>query len=289
MTPASFQGDLTPGGIATLACLLEVSAPKPGNVHRGADFADTSFYDFQTSAVILGQTIDRCLDRPIGEMILECVRANQRHVGKNTNLGMVLLLCPLAKSIRFDDSNSCRLDQELTGRALSELDRQDCSDVYQAIGLAAPGGLGKSETMDVAQAAPECLIGAMRASEDRDWVARQYSRNFETIFDHVIPMIVESQKTINTHEAIVVAHVQTMAKFADSLIARKCGEPTALRSQQLAQKCLEQLDSKPDFWAAVRELDFWLRSDGNRRNPGTTADLIAAALFTLIANGKLKQ
>jgi triphosphoribosyl-dephospho-CoA synthase len=44
----------------------------------------------------------------------------------------------------------------------------------------------------------------------------------------------------------------------------------------------EELES---FWSAVGELDFWLRSDGHRRNPGTTADLIAASLFAGIHNG----
>ena len=36
---------------AQIACLLEVSAPKPGNVSRYADFADTRFEDFLLSAV----------------------------------------------------------------------------------------------------------------------------------------------------------------------------------------------------------------------------------------------
>ena len=33
---------------------------------------------------------------------------------------------------------------------------------------------------------------------------------------------------------------------------------------------------------ALADLDFWLRSDGHRRNPGTTADLIAAGLFAAL-------
>jgi len=35
----------------------------------------------------------------------------------------------------------------------------------------------------------------------------------------------------------------------------------------------------------LADFDFWLRSDGHRRNPGTTADLIAAALFVLLRDG----
>jgi triphosphoribosyl-dephospho-CoA synthase len=31
-----------------------------------------------------------------------------------------------------------------------------------------------------------------------------------------------------------------------------------------------------------QELDAWLRADGHRRNPGTTADLVAATLFAAL-------
>lgn len=285
MNSSQLHNDLTIGGVATLACLMEVAAPKPGNVHRAADFADTTFYDFQTSAVVLGQTIDRCLNQRLGKLILESAHCNRRQVGKNTNLGMILLLCPLAQSVkRF--GGDYRISAELTQATLNRLDQEDCSDVYQAIGLTSPGGLGESDKMDVTQGAPNCLVEAMRVSEDRDLVARQYSRNFETIFEHVIPLLIESRKSFELQEAIVVAHVTMMARFPDSLIARKCGEATAVQSQQHALRCLDQLQSPTDFWKTVQELDFWLRSDGNRRNPGTTADLIAAGLFTMMINGE---
>ena len=57
---------LTTGQCATLACFLELSAPKPGNVHRGADFEDTTFNDFAASAVALGPIIERALEQPLG-------------------------------------------------------------------------------------------------------------------------------------------------------------------------------------------------------------------------------
>ena len=280
--------DFSVGGLATLACLLEVSAPKPGNVHRGADFEDTTFYDFQFSAIALGQTIDRHLDQPLGRLILECVRSNLRYVGKNTNLGMILLLCPLAKS--FDPSRPIgqRVSPEATLQTLEQLGQADSRDVYEAIRLVSPGGLGESAKMDVADAAPDCLLTAMKASQDRDFVARQYARNFENVFDDVTSLISYATESHELHEAIVVAHTQVMAKIPDSLIARKCGEDMARHGQLLAQKCVDQIDSPPRFWEAVGELDFWLRSDGNRRNPGTTADLIAAGLFVMLANGAIK-
>ena len=40
--------------------------------------------------------------------------------------------------------------------------------------------------------------------------------------------------------------------------------------------------------AAGRELDAYLRSDGHRLNPGTTADLVTACLFVALREGILK-
>ena len=48
MTPAELSA------AAQLACLLEVSAPKPGNVSPGLHFHDTRYEDFLASAVAIG-------------------------------------------------------------------------------------------------------------------------------------------------------------------------------------------------------------------------------------------
>ncbi len=89
----------TPGRTATLACLLEVAAPKPGNVHRGADFEDATLEDFLASAVVLGQLIDEFAEAPLGETIRTAVERTKIATGTNTNLGIVLLIVPLAKAI----------------------------------------------------------------------------------------------------------------------------------------------------------------------------------------------
>jgi len=38
--------------------------------------------------------------------------------------------------------------------------------------------------------------------------------------------------------------------------------------------------------ATAAELDQWLRTDGHQRNPGTSADLIAAGLFAAMLAGE---
>ncbi len=42
-----------------LACLLEVSAPKPGNITPAHDFSDTTYADMVRSALALGPVFAR--------------------------------------------------------------------------------------------------------------------------------------------------------------------------------------------------------------------------------------
>src|SRR5688500_15073254 len=81
-----------------LACLLEVSAPKPGNVSPGRHFADTRYEDFLASAVAIGAPLGGAGSRPLGATIRLAVAATARWTRSNTNLGIVLLLAPLARA-----------------------------------------------------------------------------------------------------------------------------------------------------------------------------------------------
>ena len=66
------------GQCASLACLLEVNAPKPGNVHRGADFEGLSLNDFGVSAVAIGAAMEAAARNPVGETGLRAIRATRR-------------------------------------------------------------------------------------------------------------------------------------------------------------------------------------------------------------------
>src|SRR5690348_1953484 len=83
------------GNAAMLACLYEATAPKPGNVHPGASFADATFEDFQVSAKVIGPIMQGAQTRGVGQTILDAVSATREAVGTNTNLGMILLFAPL--------------------------------------------------------------------------------------------------------------------------------------------------------------------------------------------------
>ncbi len=89
-------------------------------------------------------------------------------------------------------------------------------------------------------------------------------------------------------DAIVDAHLRVMAAFPDSLIARKCGPAIAEQAADRAAAVLAAGDPEDERrQRALADFDFWLRSDGHRRNPGTTADLIAAGLFAALCEGKI--
>src|SRR5262245_36434157 len=92
--------NLTIGQCATLACLLEVTAPKVGNVHRGADFDGLTFADFVTSAVAIGPAMEQAAETGVGRAVLSAIQATRQLVATNTNLGMVLLIAPLAAAPR---------------------------------------------------------------------------------------------------------------------------------------------------------------------------------------------
>src|ERR1044071_7013116 len=85
-------------GAAQLACVLEVSAEKPGNITPRHDFADTSYEDMLRSAIALGPELGRAAERGVGDTVLAAVCATRRVSGANTNLGIALLLAPLARA-----------------------------------------------------------------------------------------------------------------------------------------------------------------------------------------------
>lgn len=277
---------LTIGQCATLACLLEATAPKVGNVHRGADFDDLTFADFVASSVAIAPAMEAAVKTGVGRAIFDAIVATRQLVATNTNLGMVLLLAPLAAVPRDEE-----LSPISVGRILDKLTAQDSRYVYQAIRHANPGGLGKAPEMDVAAEAPPDLLKAMRASADRDLVARQYSDNFSLVFGDALPRLVAGQsRGWSLTESIIHAHLQLIANHGDSLIARKCGPELSTRAATFAEQVLaEGGPGDEDYFAALADFDFWLRSDGNRRNPGATADVIAAALFAGLRDNRLTK
>ena len=96
-------------------------------------------------------------------------------VSTNTNLGMILLLTPLAAvppTIDLADG---------VEQVLAATTRDDARLVYQAIRLASPGGIGRVDEQDVADEPTMTLREVMALAADRDLVARQYAGGFQEV------------------------------------------------------------------------------------------------------------
>jgi triphosphoribosyl-dephospho-CoA synthase len=217
--------------------------------------------------------------------VLEAVHATRESAQTNTNLGSLLLIAPLA-AVPPDKSIS-----EGIHAVLESLDASDTRAVYEAIRLAAAGGLGRNDKADVFEEAPPELtpVSAMRLAANRDLVARQYINDFADVLTGTATWI-ENGLSLGRglEEAIIYAHLRQIASSPDSLIQRKCGPAVAQEATAMAAAVMKS-GSPGDlsYEKSVSEFDRWLRADGHRRNPGTTADLIAAALFVLLREGRL--
>ncbi|MEK6237149.1 MAG: triphosphoribosyl-dephospho-CoA synthase, partial [Planctomycetales bacterium] len=267
-----------------LACLMEVTAPKPGNVHRGADFDDVGFFDFAASAVAVTPAMEDAVRVPVGETVLRAALATREMVQSNTNLGTLLLLAPLAKVPRTQP-----LDQGVQ-EVLAQLTPRDAELVYEAVRVASPGGLGKVEEADVSGPAPQDLLQGMRLAADRDLVAQQYVNGFHHVLGPVRTWLLEiADQEKPLQEAVLYAFLRLLSEEPDSLIARKSGEDVARQASARAARVLEAgPPCGEEYHREAAALDFWLRGAGRLRNPGTTADLIAAALFGVLRDGRLR-
>jgi len=276
---------LSIGLCAQMACVWEATARKPGNVHRFRDFADTTYLDFVQSAVAIAPILDTAGDRRVGETVLQCIRATRAVTKANTNLGIVLLLAPLATVPAQED---LRLGLK---RVLEGLDVADARLVYEAIRLANPAGLGRVSEQNIGMEPTVSLRKAMALAADRDMVARQYSSGFSEVFDEGVLALIRAldrRTRISLEEAIIYCHLQLMAKFPDSLIARKRSLAESEDSARRAAHALNKLwDSQEARWAELAKLDTWLRAEGHDRNPGTTADLVTACLFIALREGSI--
>ncbi|HVK08524.1 MAG TPA: triphosphoribosyl-dephospho-CoA synthase, partial [Gemmataceae bacterium] len=243
-----------------------------------------TYADFAASAVLAAPELGRAAGRPLGETVLAAVRATRAGVYTNTNLGIVLLLAPLAK---VADGVALR---DGVADVLGRTTVADAAAVFEAIRLAAPGGLGKAKEQDVHDVPTLPLRDVMALAADRDLVARQYATAFADVFDLGVPALLEGLAWFGRVEP-AVQHCQLawLAAHPDSLIARKRGPGVAAEAGRRARGVLAAGGvGTAAGRAAYDDFDGWLRADGHARNPGTTADLITACLFAALRAGSLR-
>jgi triphosphoribosyl-dephospho-CoA synthase len=283
---------------AQAACVLEASVDKPGNVGPSHDFKDTWYEDFLISGIAIGPAIKRAVEfgmlfkigeRGIGSIIRTAIEdANKRHRGRNTNLGIAMLLIPLSASCGISIKKGSYSIKDLREGVASVIEGStplDTIDLYDAIQIS-NAEVGRSKRFDVRdpksrkKVVENCLnLQDIFKMSSWDSVARELVTKMEVSFNIGYPAIKEEfEETEDVRASILKCFFEILARVPDTLIERKNNREVAVEVSNEARAILEKgLPPKK-----VSSFDQKLRSAGNKYNPGTTADLTASS--TMIAN-----
>jgi triphosphoribosyl-dephospho-CoA synthase len=297
-----------------LAILLEVSADKPGNVNLVVGFEGTNHMHFLASAVAAAPHFKLAAERGIaiskgeigleevgvGRIIRDCVAdVSAWQSGGNTLLGTVILFSPLAVAAGMTPMEKGVVDAFAMRGNLKKIVEattpEDAVAVYEAVKIAKPSGLGKAPDLDVND--PNSL---KRIVEERislyqvfkiasayDMVCSEWVNNYPVTFDFAYPRLMKNLKEDgDLNMAVIHTFLEVLAKYPDTFIARKVGLKRACEVSAIAEEALKSGGLKTSIGRErLREFDAMLRRESNLLNPGTTADIIAAALALAVLDG----
>jgi triphosphoribosyl-dephospho-CoA synthase len=263
------------GWCAAAACILEATVAKPGNVHPGAAFADLDHDDLVAAALAIGPVLERAPHAAPGATIAAAVAASRAVTRSNANLGIVLALTPLATV----PGDAAPTTAGVAG-VLARLGPADAAATWRAIAEARPGGLGRADRFDLHGPPPSDLVAAMRAAAGHDAIARLWGEDFAPLFAGPVRDLTAALAAGRPiADAVLDTFLAQLAREPDSLIARRHGPDVAADVSARAAQVLATGDAARP--AAVAAFDRELRVP-RRVNPGTTADLVAAALYMVL-------
>jgi triphosphoribosyl-dephospho-CoA synthase len=295
-----------------LAILLETSVNKPGNVNRMNGFESTRYEHFLASAVAVTSSFELAAQRGIstsqgeisvsavevGQIIKESVtNINAWQHGGNTLLGTVILLSPIAVAagmVSTSEENFMQTMREKVKAVVEATTPWDAVNLYEAIRIAKPGGLGASSQLDVND--PNSvdrilkegisLYQIFKIASEYDLISSEWVNDYHITFDTAYPSLTQQLKSDKLDAAVIHAFLKVLAENPDTLIARKTSAEKARRISLEAREILELggLDTMKGK-ESLNKFDLRLRSSSNLLNPGTTADIIAAALALCILVG----
>ena len=283
---------------AELALLLEVAGtPKPGNVDRHREYPDLRFEHFLAGAVGAREGLAMAADgEPLGAAFLRAVSGMSQQSGGNTQFGALLLQVPLVAAAGAGDAGEADDgteagddDRELTPEgataAVEGTTVADAADFYrafEAVDVAVPDPPEGLEPLDVrrgSEAISELesreltLADVMAQSAPIDGVAREWVEGFERTFDAA--RAIEHREGPVTDRAAAV-FLDLLADEVDTFVAKRHDRETAERVRERAAAAREgEVDTETLAEEFVAE----------GINPGTTADIVAGALFVALERG----
>ncbi len=273
---------------AVLAAVLEVSAPKLGNVSPFSRGKGMRFEHFLASSAAIGPEMRKMAEGEfsLGQGIFHAVnRSISAQKGGNVHLGIILLFGPIASaagSVKSLDLASLRRE---ISEVIDEAGYEDTVYVYNAIKHANPGGVPEevlNESMlkkIIDRRIP--LKEWMADGKDQNLIAQEYCNGYDISFETALPVLLKSyEKSRDIFAAITTSFLEVLSKYQDTLIFWKFGEETAREVSERAKYLLKTMDS-----GEMEEFDRYLR--GQDINPGTTADIVGSALFLGIVSGEI--
>lgn len=298
-----------------LASLLEISGwPKPGNIHRTKDFKDTRFEHFLAGIAAIQPNFEKFCKRiyesakdlttqlsyvKLGGFFKDATKEMIKwQKGGNVIFGHILILAPLVAAsaiclkinkVNFKDFSF------IVKKIIEDSSVEDTIDLYEAIKLCHPGGLGKVNKYDVYD---ENSINNIKKdnvnlkkifeiSKKYDLISSEYASGFKIVLNEGLQYYLEVYKEYNDiNMATVHTFLKILSEHPDTLIIRKSGLEAALFVSNKASEIIraDGISTKEGF-QLTKELDGILHSKKGMMNPGTTADLIAGVILCALIFG----
>jgi len=298
---------------AQLASALEASGyPKPGNVHRTADLKETTFEHFIASSIAIGPVMLDVAKQGFragkGEIKTEnigvgrAIKSAIENTTKwqrdgNTNLGIVLLLIPLAAAAGMTLAKEGKIEMKKLRANLSNVLKsttpEDALNVYDAILIADPAGLEGVDELDVKNEASKnrikkkriSLYEIMNISSKWDTISREWITDMEITFEFGYPLVKKLyERTGNMNTTTVQSFLEILSKYPDTFVQRIHGKEIAEKVSEKASAIIKKGGMLTSTGGAlIRKFDEELRKKSI--NPGTTADLTASSLMLAILDG----
>jgi triphosphoribosyl-dephospho-CoA synthase len=297
-----------------LAILLEVSAEKPGNVNLASSFEGTTCQHFLASAIAAGPSFQEAAYRgsqvtegklqvgrvELGQLIKSCASdVNDWQKGGNTILGTIMLLIPIAVAAGMTPTGEdFKLDYSFLRSnidlAIKATTAWDSVQLYEAVDIATPSGLNKAPDLDLTDPQSKerllkenvSLLKVFRLAAAYDDICAEWVNNYPVTFDLAYPYLARQLKSKPLNTAVVHTFLKILSAHPDTFITRKMGKEKAAAVSADAATVL-QLGGLETARGKVslKRFDRKLRLNRNKCNPGTTADLTAAALALCTLNG----
>ena len=274
--------DRTTAQNAELALLLEVTGtPKPGNVDREREFTDLRFEHFMAGAVGARPGLERAADgERVGRAFERAVAGMAGQSAGNTQFGALLLLAPLVAAASEGELTPSGTDSVV--RATTVEDAADFYRAFEHVDVAVdepPAGMEPLDVRRGSDAIPALeergltLFDIMTRSAEVDGIAAEWTGEFDRVFDAAESILTDDGAVPDRASRVFV---ELLAEEVDTFVVTRNGRGAAEEVTRRAGAVLDGEENPTELAEELVSRDI---------NPGTTADLVAGALFVALERG----